>query len=172
VEGVMRRREFIGGLIGVGASLGFALPSLWTAPLHRVTLSYAQFMFEQRKRERAIRASGLPLEEIDDNFWNYREYLRSLDSSVLSNFSHAGLSAVDAAGYRHCSVYLKDGGEIERLLPWTLKAHQQENRNWRSIALPCDDCGALPRNEHHWECKHSTSLAYHLAGKWDDYKTI
>jgi hypothetical protein len=39
-----------------------------------------------------------------------------------------------------------------------VEAFEHENKNYRSIILPCEECGAKPLEQHSLECKHAMVL--------------
>jgi hypothetical protein len=53
-------------------------------------------------------------------------------------------------------VFLRDAG-VKIDTDIFADAFEYENRNYRSIALPCE-CGAQPLESHKLECKHATVL--------------
>jgi hypothetical protein len=171
---MIRRRDFLCGLIGAAglAALPWKSASTPPGPLvgERKPLTYGAFRYQQKKIERAL-SNGEPLEDVCHNWWAHRESLRQLAEAGYE-INHCGLAAVNDKGFRHVTVYMKDGSEIKYFAAWTLVTHQQENKHWGSIALPCDDCGARPMGQHDWRCKHSTALAHHLRGDWSVYRVI
>jgi hypothetical protein len=55
-------------------------------------------------------------------------------------------------------MLLKDAG-VQIDADIFAEAFEHENKNYTSIALPCDGCGAPPLAQHSIECKHATVLA-------------
>jgi hypothetical protein len=193
---MIRRRDFLCGLIGAAglAALPWESASACTCrtprlmvlcgkfvPLNhestcplagalpRKRMSYADFCREQQKKRKAL--YGGSLEDVCHNWWAHRESTRQLAEAGYE-INHFALAAVDDRGFRHVTVRMADGTEIEYLAAWTLVTHQRENKHWGSIVLPCDDCGTRPMGQHDWRCKHSTALAHHLRGDWSAYRVI
>jgi hypothetical protein len=111
-----------------------------------------------------------PLESVCCNWWAFRQsWLQLVEAGY--DIHRCELRA-ERRGYRRVIVTMRDESSVEFSAPWSLEAHQRENKHWGSIALSCDDCGTPPRGEHHWRCPHSTHLAHRLRGNWDEYHVI
>jgi hypothetical protein len=100
-----------------------------------------------------------PMEEFSDNWWAFREVLKSYAPVVDLSLE------VEKDGYRLTHITTREAVHHFRQ-PWSRRAHSKDNLNYNLLAC---DCGAKTLTQHSRDCRHATHLAWKLGPELDGF---